>query len=241
MKNDTKEAEKLKELLKEAEGHPMMKTIQAEKAAAILATRTEAAAKIQVLKKQQEEVILRLQADLEAKEANYKNARTALDAVGREFQTASAALSGERQSFDNAINRQTQILIESADPALDAAITFFREKLDFLRSPGRISRTACGSERNVFTWKKTVREETNVAAVYSTMAYCQSAIKNLEELKLSPEFHIKKIQELKAGIPSIDKYQEVTAEKPMEKGPDPSFLRKISRELDERIEKLLRK
>ena len=46
MKNDTKDAEKLKELLSKADSHPMMKAILAEEAVAILAKRTEATMKI---------------------------------------------------------------------------------------------------------------------------------------------------------------------------------------------------
>jgi Skp family chaperone for outer membrane proteins len=220
MKNDEKKKlEKLIELQKMIEGSPLIQQIETEKAAAILARRKEAAGKIEVLKKEQEETILRLQAELEAKEAKYKNAKTALDAAAGEFQAARSARSSESQSFDTAISRQEQILIETADPVIDEAISFFIEKLDFLRSPGRINRTACGSEKNLILWNKNVKEETNVAAVHSAILYCQSAIKNLQALKLSPEFHIKKIEELKTAIPSIDEYQEVTVEKNLGKGP----------------------
>lgn len=87
MKKDTKEAEKLKELLKEAEGHPIMKTILAEKAAEVLAKRREAAGKIEVLKKEREEVIPKLQAAVKDKEGAYLKAKAALDAANDELQT----------------------------------------------------------------------------------------------------------------------------------------------------------
>ena len=53
MKNDTKDAEKLKELLSKADHHPMMKAILAEEAG-----------KIQALKKERDEIIPKLQNDI---------------------------------------------------------------------------------------------------------------------------------------------------------------------------------
>jgi uncharacterized protein with PIN domain len=118
MKQDTKEAEKLKELLKKADGHPMMKAILAEEAAEVLAKRQEAAGKIEVLKKEQEKVIPRLQADIEAKEVAYLKAKAALDADLGELQSARATLSSEGQSFDTAIRQQETILFERS-PSLE--------------------------------------------------------------------------------------------------------------------------
>jgi hypothetical protein len=70
-------------------------------------------------------------------------------------------------------------------------------------------------ERNIFTDIKTLTTETNEGAIKGAMSYCMAAIKGLEALKLSPEFHIEGIQELKDALPSIEVYQEVTGEKPL--------------------------
>ncbi len=95
-----------------------------------------------------------LLADRDAKEAKYKEAKAALDTAGGEFQTARAAVSSESQSFDHAISRQEMILLESADPALDEAITFFREKLDWLRDPIRISTERSRRGETIYLRKK---------------------------------------------------------------------------------------
>jgi len=209
-----KKEEKLTELLGQAEAHPLMKQILAEKAAAILATRTEAAGKIEVLKKERDEVIPKRLADRDAKEEKFKRAKAALDTAGGEFQTARAALSGENQSFGSAIGRQEQILFETADPLIDEAITFFRGKLDYLRSPGRISSDRRGGESNVFTEKVTLKVESNVDAINSALQYCMAAIKALERMKLTPALDLQKIEEMKAAVPKIDVYTEYTGEKP---------------------------
>ena len=146
-----KKEEKLAELLTTAEGHPMMKAILAEKAAEVLAKRTEAAGKIEAMKKEREEVIPKLIEARDVKEAKYKEAKAALDTAGREFNMARVAVSSGSQSFDNAISRQETILLESADPAIAEAITFFQEKLDWIRSPGRISHVPMGGVNNIFT------------------------------------------------------------------------------------------
>ena len=152
--HERKELERMEKLAKTIEKSPLTQQIIAEEAAAILAKRTEAAEKIEVLKKEQGEIIPRLQADLAGAETKFKTAKAALDAATVEFNKAKAALYSENNRISHGIGLQEQILFETADPALDAAITFFKEKLDFLRSPGRIDHIAGGSVRNIFTMKK---------------------------------------------------------------------------------------
>ena len=213
--HERKEFERLEELRKTIEKSPLTQQIIAEEAAAILAKRTEAAGKIKALKKEQNEVIPKLSSALAGAETKFKKAKAALEAASDEFKTAKVAELSKNQSFDSAISRQAQILIETADPALDEAITFFNKKLDYLRSPGRIDRIAGGAEKNLVTWKKTVTAETNRDAVLSAMAYCQSAGKELEAMKLSPALDVEKIEKMKAGVPAIDVYTESTGEKPL--------------------------
>lgn len=214
MNQKTREAEEMKELLKEAENHPLMQKIRADRATSTLATRTTAAGKIKALKRERDEVLPKLEADLETKEANYKKTMVDLNAATAEYQKARAVLSGESYCLDNSISTQEQILIESADPALDEAIVFFREKIDYLRSPGRISTNRLGSEENIFTELKTVKMESNVGAVKSALEYCRAAIEELERMKLSPMLDVKKIEAIKNGIPDIGIFTESTGERP---------------------------
>jgi Skp family chaperone for outer membrane proteins len=210
-----KKEEKLAEMLAQAESHPMMKGIMAERAAEVLAKRQEAAGKIEALRKDRDEVIPKLQADLKTKETKYLKVKAALDAAQNELQTAKAALWREDHLFNHAIGKCEAVLFETADPRIDEAIEHFRNTLDELRKPGKISRDNRGSELNIYTMSKVVTTETNVGAIHSALAYCQAAIKELEKMKLCPAVDLEKITELKSRIPSIDVYQEFTGEKPM--------------------------
>jgi len=90
---ERKEFERLEELRKTIEKSPLTKQIITEEAAAILVTRKEAAGKIEVLQKEREEVIPKLQEAVKDKEAAYLKAKAALDAAQGELQTAKHALS----------------------------------------------------------------------------------------------------------------------------------------------------
>ncbi len=79
---ERKELERLEELRKPIEKSPLTKQIIAQEAAEVLAKRRAAAETIEVLKKEREEVIPGLQADLDANEENYKKAKAAMDAAG---------------------------------------------------------------------------------------------------------------------------------------------------------------
>lgn len=243
MKQDTKEAEKLKELLKKADGHPMMKAILAEEAAAILAKRTEAAGKIEALRKEQADNLPKLEEGVKDKEAAYLKAKAALDAASDEFQSARMALFNENTRFDGEVRQEEAVLIESADPAIDEGIEFFRAKLDDLRKPGRISSRGMNVERNIYADTKTLTTETNADAVQGTIIYCQTAIRALEALKLSAGFHIEGIQKLKDALPSIEVYREVSGTKPLpgSKGINPLHLLPSDSEMDWKLGKLTEK
>jgi hypothetical protein len=213
--HEKKELEKLEELRKTIEASPLTQQIVAEKAAAILATRTEAAGKIEALRKEQADILPKLLADREAKEEKFKKAKAALDAAGGEFQAARATLSSEMYQRDNEISQQETILYETADPAIDSAVAWFRDKFDDLQKPGRISSRGQETVRNIFTDTQTVTTESNRGAVLGAMQFCRVAIKRLEALRLSPEFDIEGIRKLKDALPSTEVYQEVTSEGPL--------------------------
>ena len=231
------------------EDHPLTKKIKADLEAENLAKRQEAAGKIEALRKKQADSRPKLQADIEAKEAKFKKAKAALDIAGGEFQAARHSLSRESYKFDSEIRIYEAILLETADPLIDEAILLFRDKIDDLRKPGRITSRGMETEKNMFTETVTRTTETNSGAVLGAMRYCMAAIKKLEELKLVPEFSAEKIQELKDALPSIDVWQEVTGEKPFERiNTDPrSFLPSDSEmdwkigKLNEKFKKLIRK
>jgi hypothetical protein len=146
-----------------------------------------------------------------------------MEAAGGEFNRARGALSMESQSFDSSISTQEQILTNSADPQIDEGINFFMEKLEWLRSPGRISHNMTGGEKNIYTETVTFTQETNIPAINEALGYCRAAIKELERMKLEPALDLQKIEAMKKAIPSIDIYSEATGEKPIENSKGRSF------------------
>ena len=223
MKDDKKQAEKLTELLKGAEDHPLIKQLFAEKAAAVLASRKTAADQIRTIEKEQAEAIPIFLADIADKEKNYLSAKAAAESAWASFQSAKAALSTENYNYSYSISHLEQTLTESADPALDIAKEYFQKKLEWLRSPGRISHSNIGAARNIFTETVTITQETNIPAINQALSYCQAAIQELETMKLAPELDFQKIEAMEKAIPSINTYSENTAEKPMEGSKSRSF------------------
>ena len=230
------ELEKAGKLIAELEAHPITRKIRADEVAETLAKRQEAARKVEMFRNEEAATIPKLEAVRAAKEKMYLAAKVALQAASDEFQTAHAALSIERSQFTNEIRRQEQVLIETTPAEIGEAITFFQAKLNFFRTPGRISRNAIGSERNLISWKKKTFEESNAQAVRDAMRYCQAAIKELERMKLVPELDLSKIEGMRAGVPPIDVYSEFTGEAPMPKAlPSWDYLHNY---IDDRIEAL---
>ncbi|OGQ00354.1 MAG: hypothetical protein A2Z40_05705 [Deltaproteobacteria bacterium RBG_19FT_COMBO_60_16] len=211
------EKAKVEKILAELEASPEVRKIREDKAAEVLAKRLEVVGRIEALRNEQAEVLPKLQADLEEKEAAYSTAKAALEGLAHDCRTAALALRSERVTFDNAIRNCEASLFESADPAIDAAILFFRDKLDDLRRPGKIDRRGRSTERNIFTWTKKTTVETNTKAIHDALAYCRAAIMELEKMKLTPELDLAKIEAMKSRIPRIDVFTEYVGDESMER------------------------
>jgi len=216
---EKEEMEETKKRLEKIEKTSFMAQYHAEEAAKVLAKRTEAAAKIATLEKERVELLPRLQKDLAEKEGKFLQAKRAMEAAFDEFKKSKNELTSASFNFSNAIGRHEQTLIESAPKEIDEAILFFREKLDWLRSPGRISTNRIGAVQNIFTLTVESHTETNSPAVRSALSYCMAAVPVLEEMKLWPELDGARIQAIKDGIPSIDVYTELSGTRPMPKPP----------------------
>ena len=242
MKIISESEKKVEEILKEIEDHPLSRKFKEEKAAEIFKKRMEAAEKVEAIRKEQAETIPKLQKDLAQSETKFNRAKAAMDAAGVAFNKARAELSSRSLQFENAIGRQREILYSSADSKIDEAIQFFNKKLDYLRSPGRISSQKMGALHNIFTMTKATKEESNLAAVNSAMLFCQSAIRALQEMKLEPVLNTEKIEKMKAAIPPIDVYSEFQGEKPLEKvNADPFSVLPTDSQMEWEKNKLLEK
>jgi hypothetical protein len=210
------ERAKMENLAAEIERNPMTKRFREEEAAITLATRKAAVARIEAL---QRELESHLTKQVEIDEMGKELA--ALDNDRKELQAAiNSKLSSfwqEKNGFLGEIRQQKEILYSTYDPKIDEVITWSRDKLEYLRKPGRITVSKMGKERNIFTMMKKVTVESNENALYDAMQYCRSAIAELEGMKLIPELNLARIEKFKAGLPRIDIFREFSGEKPMER------------------------
>lgn len=236
--SEKKEFERLQRLADELDKHPATIQQREKEAAEILSKRKAASDRIEalnidmaacgVIEREIDEMVCQLKA-LDA-----DREKLVSQIKGKRY-----FLSVEKAGIEGEMRHETTFLLNSYDKAIDEAITFFREKLDYLRSPGRISFIAGGSERDIFTEKITMRGQSNAAAVKEALLYCQKAIYILENMKTEPEIDLPAIEKLKKEIPDIDVYIDVEGERPIEKPPDPGFLHKLRQEMDARIARLL--
>lgn len=233
-----KTEEKLSELLKEAEDHPLMKQILAEKADQVLRDRLLAAARLRAASEAAASVIPELRDKVDALVADlaaYDKGRTV---IVDKLQAARGELMGEsiRQDLEGSHARAD--LLGNYDPRIDEAITFFRDRFDGLRGKPITEQKRRG-KRNLFKETREMSIFSNAAAVKSALAFCRAAIDELEKMKLLAVPDMDRIEKLKKGIPDADKLSEGRQEKLMEKGPDMGFLAKVEAERDARVNRLL--
>ena len=237
-----KDEAKMKALLKEAEGHPLMKQILADRRAEVLAKRREIGAQIEDLQKgldytDKEAEIDRLVDQLAHLDAERNNLHMAI-ANNRTF------IRSSRHGIEAQVRRLEAEMEESADPAIDEAIEFFNGKLAWLRSDGRISKNAVQGSFNVFTMTKTTTVESNYNAVMGALDYCRTAIQVLQKMKHRPDFDPDIIEKIKAAIPDIGEYTEIVGEKEVTEGISPRhplILMAEDNEIDWKLEKLAEK
>lgn len=239
------------ELLKTIENHPLTQKIIAERKGETLARRNdavqrmaEATAELEAMPSP-EAATAELRGDLADTEDRVKK-------LQGQINVAVADVWRNRQSKETAIRDAEAVLLDSYDARIDEAISFFRDKLDWLREPGRISSQSAGAEKNIFTEKKTTKVWTNEGRILAALDYCRNAIQTLEGLKLQAEFDNQAVEDLKRGIPPVDVFDELKGEKDISGREKPfpakAVMEAIANELEygiqktkERIEQIKRK
>ena len=237
--HERKEFKKLEELRQVIEASPLIKKINEDKASEILAQRTAAANKIENLNLDMAATRI-IQKDID--EMNLKLA--ALDSEREEIKMAIVGkqyfMMNERSGIQGEIRHVEEILLRTYDTAIDDAINFFRDKLDYLRSPGRISHSNVGSDRNIFTETVKLKRESNYPAIIKAINYCRACIDELEKMKMEPALDLEKIEAIKKEIPDINIFTENTAVKPLPGSKD-NFLTYTMGKLDEKVKKIMGK
>ena len=198
--------------------------MRAEESARLLKEREAAAAELGELEAEQGEKAQEWQGTMVEAEglvaeskASYERELAALGMLQRERYQSGFA-------FNAKINEKANFLRSTANPQIDEAIQFFIEKLEWLRSTGRLSTQRTGGvKRNLFSKTQASHVESNLQGVNDALKYCQEAMKTLEVSKLLPAVDETKIESLKEGVPSIENYTSHEAERPMPGSKVPTF------------------
>ena len=205
--------EKLEGMLKSFDEHPLVKKIKNDEITQTLVCRKEAAEKIEVLKKERDEIIPKLRADLAGKEAKCLEGKAALDILLDECRAARATLSSENLNFDASIREEEKVLLETAAPALEEAIQWFRDRHEklLLKKPNLQTRKV---ESNIFTMMKNFVVFSNVPAIQKGLAICRACIRELEGMKLAPVTDTVRIDQMRGLICDTDALEEFSTERP---------------------------
>ena len=195
------------------------KQFQKDEAAEILKKREAAVKTISTLEQERDLALPKLREALTKAENELNTAQQALQKAEDRYNKTKAKVWGKSHQFEQQINEQRKCLIGTASIDIDEALDFFQLKLEWLRKPGRISRSAQGSILDLVSLKRITTEVSNLSAVNDALRYCQSAIRKLNSLKLEPILDPGTIEMLKNGVPHIDIFSEVKGERPPKKIP----------------------
>ena len=202
-----------KELLEKLNLHPITKQIEKEERERVNQERKEAAARRDKLLKELSKVAIEdketagIRTELRQSEETVKILKERL-----------AARVADRRSkvftLEHKAGVEAAFLAETADPGLDLAVKFFRDKFESYRRPGALnSDVAVDNRLNVVNLTYDITRRSNSPAIKAAMDYCRAAIEKLEALKLLPVFDQAAVDDLKAGIPSIEVFTESSRKK----------------------------
>jgi chromosome segregation ATPase len=202
-----------KQLLEELENHPMVTKLREEKAAETLAARQKAAEAISAIAGESKKTLPpladeeeRLRKELETTEAKAAALQINVKKIHADRQKAKLTLSQRK-------NKQVELLLATYDPRIDETLNYFQDKLDELRRPDVIETRKAAGKLNPVSLKKPVEVYSNIESIKKAIEYCMSAIKEVEAMKMEPEYPEERVRELMENIPTIADFSLLRVEK----------------------------
>lgn len=196
---ETNEIEKIKEVFAELESSTVLEQLRAEKARKILAEREAAAARIKAAEQELEKALPSLLAKVEAAEAALKAHDEKRKALAEKVGQARLAVYGAKLDCDNERQAAEVVLLDTYDKAIDDAREYFQQQLDKLNLKDLNFQKRTGEK--YINEKKEQFVFSNAPAIKEAMAYCREAMKEVEAMKLIPNFDAAKVEELKERVP----------------------------------------
>lgn len=197
---------KMQDILNELEKNPVVEKLRAEKAKQTLTTRRAAAARMKAADDELNKTLPGLQAALDAADAALKKHDEARKALLEDVRTARAAVYAAKLKQETERRGAESVLLETYDPAIDAAWEHFYTLHERVRHKGPNVQVRDG-ERYV-NEKKEQFFFTNAPAINAAIEYCRDAMREIERMKLEPAFDAGRIEALKRGLPNTDELTE---------------------------------
>jgi hypothetical protein len=202
----TNEAEKMKELIAELEGSPVVEKLRAEKAKQVLTTRRAAAARMKAADDELKKSLPALQTTLDAAQAQLTKHDEARKVLLENVRQAQAAVYSVKLKHESERRQAESVLLETYEPAIDEAREYFQTLHEQIRHKKPNVQIRDG-ERYV-NEKKEQFFFTNAPAINAAIEYCRDAMREIGSMKLEPAFDAGRIEALKRGLPNTDELTE---------------------------------
>jgi hypothetical protein len=196
---------KVPEWLTDAEDHPLVRQIKADKAATRLAERQALAQELAEVRKLREAGHPEEEAAAAAAKHDLEEAQKRLAELGLAAGQAALALTAKRDALKRRDDVLVNKLVETSDPAIAGLQGAFREREQALRSTPTESQVV-GSDRDLRRGTKVVEVATNHPARLEALAYVRQGVQTLENWKQRAEVPAEELRKLEEGIPRTDTF-----------------------------------
>ncbi len=185
--------------------HPAMGAIVAEHQREVEAQRAATSAEMKRFQQQADKLAVAIQEEVQAAQDELKAWEAKREEMLHQHQTKLAGLRAAAADVERQVADRRASLVSDCDPAIDAAIMFFRDRMAEIRQAFRYGIVKI-SGKNAANFRQEVARRHNHEAVTDAAAYCDAAILELEAMKFHPHCDRDRIEEMKTGIPAADRF-----------------------------------
>ncbi|MFO8085478.1 MAG: hypothetical protein R6U27_14295 [Desulfobacterales bacterium] len=196
------------------EKHPLTQKLREDQAREIQKRRQAAADAIEKIEAQEREVLPKLQVEIDKLKAEVKDIEEKSKATRAELDRAGWKKFGEAQRLDREKSAHKDVLLSCYDPELNRATEHFQALYDKLRRVEINEQTRAG-KRNLLSLRQNYNLYSNQENIEAALKYCQTAIREIESMKLEPAANYARIERLKRNLPDFNELKEYPTEKLM--------------------------
>ena len=197
-------------LIDKLEKHPLLIEINQKEAEQIKQKRIAAGESLSKLELEKSELAANIGRAIEKKLIECKKQEERLKEIQSEYNKMRSDYSYRLSAIESKANEHRAFLIETADEAIDEAVSWFTEKHEWLRSPLRFDHNHVNTTLNMGNMTKINTVESNSTALKEALKFCMEQIRHLGEWKFIPVLNIDDLENLKKSVPDINQFHEAT-------------------------------